>query len=68
MDADISYSVVSAGYDCGCVSSIIIDGKEYSINSRGINIVIYNNETNQVVDTVCFDTSENLSEDRFAIH
>lgn len=50
------YEVVSAGNGCGNVSSIKIDGTEYSKNSRGLNLVVYNNETKQVVDAVCFDT------------
>lgn len=56
LNTDVAYSVTSAGHDCGNISSIIVNGKEYSINSAGLNIVVYNNETNQVIDTVCFDT------------
>ncbi len=46
----------SGGYYQGNISSCIIGGIEYSMNSRGINIVVYNNETQTVVDTACFDT------------
>ena len=51
-----TYSVISAGYDCGNKSSIIINGHEYSKNKRGINIVIYDNDLNKIIDQVCFDT------------
>lgn len=59
-----NYSIVSAGYKCGNVSSIKIDGVEYSVNSRGLNIVVYNNESHRVIDTVCFDTCKDLTATR----
>ncbi len=61
---DAEYTIVSAGFECGDYSSIIIDGVEYSRNNRGLNIVVYNNETGQVIDTVCFDTCDGLSVNR----
>ncbi|MBR6210397.1 MAG: sulfatase-like hydrolase/transferase [Clostridiales bacterium] len=51
-----SYSATSAGYDFGCMCSIVIDDTEFSPNGRGINFVIYNSKTGQVVDTCVFDT------------
>ncbi|GHV07025.1 hypothetical protein FACS1894217_06930 [Clostridia bacterium] len=36
--------------------SIIIDGTDYAINRMGINIVVYDKYTNDVVDAVHFDT------------
>lgn len=65
-DIGLTYSIVSAGYDCGDVSSIIINGNEYSQNSRGLNIVVYNNETNQIIDSVCFDTYDTLGGSRYS--
>lgn len=59
-----AYSIVSAGVESGDVSSIIIDGEEYSRNNEGINIVVYNHETGQVVDAVCFDTGGDFSANR----
>lgn len=59
-----SYYVSSAGYLCGNNSSILIDGIEYSVNSRGLNVVVYNNENNEVIDAVCFDTYEGLKATR----
>lgn len=52
----IGYWVVSAGMDCGNISSIQIGGVEYSKNNRGLNIVVYDNTTKMIVDSVCFDT------------
>ena len=52
----VMYDVISSGEKYGNVSSIMIDGEEQSKNKRGLNIVVYNNETMKVVDTVCFDT------------
>lgn len=63
-DTGAQYLIASAGFDCGNYSSIIIDGVEYARNIRGLNIVVYNNETGQVVDSVCFDTFGDLSADR----
>lgn len=56
---NISIAVTSGGYGIGCTSSILINGKEYSQNYRGINIVLYDAENNEIVDSVAFDTSGN---------
>ena len=53
---DISYDIVSSGWYTWPLASIQIDETEYAINSRGINIVVYDNESGAVIDTVCFDT------------
>lgn len=55
-DGLVSYGLMSAGNECGNIGSIKIGGVEYSQNGRGLNIVVYNNETKQIVDSVCFDT------------
>ena len=44
------YSVTAASN----VSSVQIDGKEYVSSARGIHIVVYDNDREQVVDSVCF--------------
>lgn len=51
-----TYSISSAGYQVGNLSSIVIDGTEYSKNRRGLNIVVYDNVTGKVIDSVSFDT------------
>ena len=55
-DGLVRYEMLSAGNASGNRSSIKIDGTEYSRNSRGLNIAVYNNETKKIVDAVCFDT------------
>lgn len=56
----ISHVLKSGGNEARyCHSSIIIDGTEYSPNARGINIVVYDTMTKEVVDTAVFDTCVN---------
>ena len=47
--------VVSANYKLDNVSKIIINKKEYSVNKRGLNIVVWDKENNTLIDSVCFD-------------
>lgn len=52
-----SYSITSAGYSTGAsTSSIMINGQEFSHNTRGINIVVYDNTCRAMIDSVTFDT------------
>lgn len=60
-DGKVMYELLSAGNACGNASSIKIDGIEYSKNCRGLNIVVYNNQTKTIVDSVCFDTHDESS-------
>ena len=48
------YSVKSSGWYDGYCSSIIINGEEYSKGGSGINIVVYNTETERVEDSVTY--------------
>ncbi|MFP3154162.1 hypothetical protein LQZ18_06950 [Lachnospiraceae bacterium ZAX-1] len=50
------FTVKSAGAECGNNSSVVIDGKEYSKNERGFNVVVYDNVRHKVVDSVNWDT------------
>ena len=52
----------SAGYLCGNNSSILVNGVEYSLNKRGLNFVIIDNQTFEVVNQFCCDVhaDENL--------
>ena len=52
----IPYTVTSCGWRLGSESKIIINGSNYSQNSRGINIVVYDNVSGLVLDRVSFDT------------
>lgn len=51
----VSYTIVSGGYYIGNTSSVIINGEEYSKNTRGMNFVILDNKTGEVIDSVAFD-------------
>jgi hypothetical protein len=51
-----AYSLHSASLPSGNKASIIIDEFEYAVNWRGLNIVVYDNDTGRVVDSVAFDT------------
>ena len=48
----------SIGYSDGNVASVVINGQEYSVNRRGLNIVVYSHYQDKVIDSVCFDTQE----------
>lgn len=50
------YYISSAGFDAGNDCSIIIDDVEYALNKRGLNIVVYDNVSEKVIDSVRFDT------------
>ncbi len=53
---ETTYTIVSAGWSVGNTSSIIINGEEYSKNARGMNFVIVDNKTKEVIESVAFDT------------
>lgn len=46
----------SKPYKQGNSAEIIINGIDYAVNGRGINIVVYDKTIKKVVDSVCFDT------------
>ena len=54
----INISVISEGALVGgsIKSSVLVEDKEYSINWRGFNIVVYSKTTDSVIDSVNFDT------------
>lgn len=43
-------------YHNGNLAVININGKDYAVNNRGLNIVVYKKSTGTAVDSVCFDT------------
>ena len=49
------FSLDSAGFYSGSICSILIDGEEYSLNTRGLNIVVYDTLTDRVIDSVNID-------------
>lgn len=50
------YELYSSGWWTVSKASIEIDGKEYALNTRGLNIVVYDNRRDLVLDSVAFDT------------
>ena len=50
-----SFVLQSGGYTAGNVASCKLNDVEYSPNERGINIVVYDNDSHRVVDTAVFD-------------
>ncbi len=58
----VMYTITSRGYDCGSSSSIVISGAENSKQQRGLNIVVYDNVLQKVIDSVNFDTCASYEE------
>jgi len=59
------YELKSAGILSGNSASITINKGENAPNTRGINIVVYDNTSHRVVDKTCFDTC--LSSERTSL-
>ncbi len=49
------YSISSTGYMSAATCSISIDGVEYAIKQPGMNIVVYDNYLQKVIDSACFN-------------
>ena len=56
--------LVSVGGSDKPRSSILLDGEEYSVQSQGMNIVVYSKEHKRVIDSVCFNTCAGLAATR----
>ena len=54
-DPHVRYSIKSSGTGSESISSIVINGREYSKNLPGLNFVIYDNQLKQVIDSACLD-------------
>lgn len=46
----------SGGHDDGNIASFKLDKTEYTLNQRGINVVVYDHVSHAVIDSTCFDT------------
>ena len=53
---NIPYSLVSSNYNTGSCAEIVINNTNYARNTRGFNIVVYDTDTQMVLDSVSFDT------------
>lgn len=60
LNSNRNYYLESCALYASLTLSIIIGNKEYAMNKRGINIVVYDDKRDIVLDSVCFNTwSEN---------
>ena len=59
---DHQYHVESCGYESGRKASIIIDGTEYALNKKGLNLVVFDTETGRVIESCVLTGSELLRE------
>lgn len=50
------YKMYSSGWYTYAQASMKLEDKEYAYNGRRINIIVYDDERNLVLDSVCFDT------------
>ena len=57
----------SGGYRIGNIASCEIDGTEYAVNTRGLNIVVYNKELKTVIDSAVFDLHVSSTRECFNI-
>lgn len=53
---DMPVSMVSAGFFDGAFASIVVDGREYTMNQLGLNIVVVDQETGIVLDSAAMNT------------
>lgn len=53
---DLNIKIISSTYGHGGKAAIEIDGDQYAINTRGINIVVQDALTEKIIDSVAFDT------------
>lgn len=54
----LAYSISSCGWLIGSESKVVINGRNYSLGQRGLNIVVLDNESGKVLDSVTFDTHD----------
>lgn len=52
----LSINIVSKVWNNGNWSEIKINGIDYSVNARGLNIVVFDKQSRILVDSVAFDT------------
>jgi len=56
VSADVSFTAKSAGLNSGNLSSVLFGDDEYSLNERGLNIVVFSKKLGWVIDSINFDT------------
>lgn len=53
---DLSLNLVSSPFRVLNVSKIVVNGTNYSMNFRGLNMVVIDSDSNVVVDSISFDS------------
>ena len=51
----VPFHITSKALRTGDISEIVIDGRDRSVNVRGINIVVYDSENFRVIDSIGCD-------------
>lgn len=51
----LNIAVISQSWEGGLLSSVTVNGEEFSLNSRGLNIVVYDFKSNAVIDSINYD-------------
>lgn len=57
--AEVNISVSSEAWRKGNSCKIVIDDKDFAVNKRGINLVVYDIDNHRLVDSVCYDAHVN---------
>ena len=57
LESQLSFLVYSAGNQFGDSSAIEINGYNYSVNRRGMNMAIYNTSADEITDMISFDVA-----------
>lgn len=57
-DSELEYRVISSGYYTNSMAQIFINDIDYAVGGRGLSFVVYDNESEMVLDSVCFDTCD----------
>ncbi|MCC8075015.1 MAG: hypothetical protein LIO95_03590 [Clostridiales bacterium] len=55
LDNGVAYQVVSRNRENNKQSKQLIDGEDQSVNTQGLNITVYDQEQELVIETVCID-------------
>ena len=53
---NVSYEIKSSGFADANVAMIRVNGVNRAVNTRGLNIVVYDRTLDRVIDSICFDT------------
>ncbi|MBR3458553.1 MAG: hypothetical protein IKH16_10450 [Selenomonadaceae bacterium] len=58
LDGTLSIQATSQAWNQGNCGDIFLNGRNYAVGLRGVNIVVYDTESGQVLDSIGFDSHE----------